>query len=88
MSATGGVKIRHQDEDTLGGMEWSRLEDCLPSAVPQMLEALDAEGKFPGRGDEDIVGPMQRDAFMAGAYVEDARSQRFWRSLAGKVGLR
>lgn len=88
MSATGGVKIRGSDDDVLAGMEWRRLEECLPSAVPQMLEALDAEGKFPGRGDEDIVGPMQRDAFMAGAYVEDARSQRFWKNLAGKVGLR
>ncbi|KAM3512088.1 hypothetical protein MY11210_004285 [Beauveria gryllotalpidicola] len=72
--------------DVYAGMEWKRLEDSLPSAVPQMIEALDAApGKFPSRGDEDIVGPMHREASMAGAY-EDTRS-RFWKSLGAKVGI-
>ncbi|OAA45566.1 hypothetical protein NOR_03355 [Metarhizium rileyi] len=74
-------------DDILAELEWRRLEDCLPSAVPQMLESLDADGKFPGRGDEDIVGPMQRDAVMVRARSEDAKS-RFWKTLADRVGLR
>lgn len=73
--------------DLFAGMEWRRLEECLPSAVPQMLEALDADGKFPERGDEDIVGPMQRDAFMIGSCADERRTPRFWRNLVGKVGL-
>ncbi|KAF1733819.1 hypothetical protein CRV24_005349 [Beauveria bassiana] len=72
--------------DAFAGMEWKRLEDSLPRAVPQMIEALDAApGKFPSRGDEDIVGPMHRETSMAGAY-EDTRS-RFWKSLGAKVGI-
>lgn len=86
VSAVTGYKLQ-PDADAFAGMEWRRLEDCLPSAVPQMLEALDADGKFPHRGDEDIVGPMQRDAFMVGACADAHRVPRFWRNLAGKVGL-
>lgn len=87
-SATGAAALKAASEDNIfAGVEWRRLEDCLPSAVPQMLEALDADGKFPNRGDEDIVGPMQRDAFMVGAYVEDSKTPRFWRNLVDKVGL-
>jgi hypothetical protein len=74
-------------DDALAELEWRRLEDCLPSAVPQMMESLDADGKFPGRGDEDIVGPMQRDAVMVRARSEDAKG-RFWKNLADRVGLR
>ncbi|KAG5992389.1 hypothetical protein E4U43_003798 [Claviceps pusilla] len=74
-------------DDLLAELEWRRVEDCLPSAVPQMLESLNADGKFPGRGDEDIVGPMQRDAVMARARSEDAKG-RFWKTIADKVGLR
>ncbi|CEJ92517.1 hypothetical protein VHEMI08166 [[Torrubiella] hemipterigena] len=93
VSAVTFTKMQQQQQlsqpiegDLFAGMEWRRLEECLPSAVPQMLEALDADGKFPMRGDEDIVGPMQRDAFMIGSCADDRRP-RFWRNLVGKVGL-
>lgn len=70
------------------GVEWKRLEDHIPGAVPQTIEAIDAaQGKFPGRGDEDIVGPMHREATMAGAYSEESLS-RFWKSLTGRVRRR
>lgn len=87
VSAHPGSVQQSPKGDVFAGMEWKRLEDSMPSAVPQILEALDAaQGKFPSRGDEDIVGPMHREACMAGAYNEDSRS-RFWKSLAGKVGI-
>lgn len=83
----GSVQQHSPQGDAFAGMEWNRLQDSMPSAVPQILEALDAaQGKFPSRGDEDIVGPMHREACMAGAYNEDSRS-RFWKSLVGKVGI-
>ncbi|ATY65548.1 hypothetical protein A9K55_001968 [Cordyceps militaris] len=80
--------VQHSPQgDAFAGMEWKRLEESMPSAVPQILEVLDAaQGKFPNRGDEDIVGPMHREASMAGAYNEDSRS-RFWKSLGAKVGI-
>ncbi|KAK2594377.1 hypothetical protein QQS21_007937 [Conoideocrella luteorostrata] len=85
-NAAALARLPAQD-DLIADLEWRRMDDCLPSAVPQMLESLNADGKFPGRGDEDIVGPMQRDAVMARARSEDAKG-RFWKSLADKVGLR
>lgn len=85
-NAAALARLPGQD-DLLAELEWRRLEDCLPSAVPQMMESLDADGKFPGRGDEDIVGPMQRDAVMVRARSEDAKG-RFWKSLVDRVGLR
>ncbi|UKZ78540.1 hypothetical protein TrVFT333_006286 [Trichoderma virens FT-333] len=75
----------HHD-DIYAAMQWRGRRGCLPSAVPQMLEALDAEGKFPGRGDEDIVGPMQRDAYMVRARSEE-KTPRFWKNLAEKLRL-
>ncbi|KAF4594846.1 only proline and serine are matching in the corresponding protein [Ophiocordyceps camponoti-floridani] len=77
----------HSSDDVLADLDWRRMDDCLPSAVPRMLESLDAQGKFPCRGDEDIVGPMQRAAVMARARSEDAKGH-FWRSIADKVGFR
>ncbi|KAJ4401900.1 hypothetical protein N0V82_010826 [Gnomoniopsis sp. IMI 355080] len=68
-------------------LDWDRLQDDAPTSVPRML---DAEGKFPDLGDEDIVGPMVRDAVMArdsGSDGENA-AKKFWKNLAGKVGLR
>lgn len=68
-------------------LTWDRLQDDAPTSVPRML---DAEGKFPDLGDEDIVGPMVRDAVMArdpGSDGENA-AKKFWKNLAGKVGLR
>ncbi|KAJ4155083.1 hypothetical protein LMH87_000348 [Akanthomyces muscarius] len=77
----------HHSPDVFAGVEWKRLEENLPSAVPQIIESLDAaQGKFPSRGDEDIVGPMHREASMAGAYSDDFRS-RFWKNLGAKVGI-
>ncbi|KAM0255350.1 hypothetical protein ACHAQJ_005870 [Trichoderma viride] len=82
----GGKSKAHQDDDLFAAMQWRGRRGCLPSAVPQMLEALDAEGKFPGRGDEDIVGPMQRDAYMVRARSEE-KTPRFWKNLAEKLRL-
>jgi hypothetical protein len=72
-------------DDVFAGMQWKRLEDGLPSAIPRLV---DADGKFPARGDEDIVGPMQRDEVMLRTHSEERKSARFWKNLAGKVGLR
>ncbi|CAN8104511.1 unnamed protein product [Discula destructiva] len=68
-------------------LAWDRLQEDAPTSVPRML---DAEGKFPALGDEDIVGPMVRDAVMARDPGQDAEAgaKRFWKNLAGKVGLR
>lgn len=86
-SGSGGAGLagRPRADEIFAGMEWRRLEDGVPSAVPRLL---DADGKFPARGDEDIVGPMQRDEVMVRAYSEERRGTRFWKHLAGKVGLR
>ncbi|KAK2606500.1 hypothetical protein N8I77_005243 [Diaporthe amygdali] len=68
-------------------LRWDRLQDDTPTAIPKML---DAEGKFPDLGDEDIVGPMVRDAVMVrdpGSEAENG-ARKFWKNLAGKVGLR
>ncbi|KAM0273890.1 hypothetical protein ACHAQH_008152 [Verticillium albo-atrum] len=61
--------------------------NATPAPMAMVPRLADAEGKFPERGDEDIVGPMVRDAFMVRAASED-RKGRFWRQLADKVGLR
>lgn len=83
-SVAAGLRGRLSQDDAYGNEQWRSMEDCLPSAVPQMLEALNAEGKFPGRGDEDIVGPMQRDAVMVRARSEEAKVPRFWRNFTEK----
>ncbi|KAI9155500.1 hypothetical protein HJFPF1_08084 [Paramyrothecium foliicola] len=87
-SAGTSIVGRPPTDDIFANMQWRRLEDAIPSAVPQMLEALDADGKFPNRGDVDIVGPMHRDEVMIRADSEERKSSRFWRHLADKVGLR
>ncbi|KAH7149064.1 hypothetical protein B0J13DRAFT_620967 [Dactylonectria estremocensis] len=86
-ASSGGAALlgRAPVDDVFAGMQWRRLEDGLPSAVPRLL---DGEGKFPARGDEDIVGPMQRDEVMLRTHSEERKGARFWKSLAGKVGLR
>lgn len=83
-SASAILRGRTANDD-FAGAEWRRLEENLPSAVPRML---DAEGKFPSRGDEDIVGPMHRAAAMARSHSEEKYGAKFWKNLAGKVGLR
>lgn len=86
-SSVGVVGRMHSHDDTFDDVQWQRMDDCQPSRVPRMLESLDAQGKFPCRGDEDIVGPMQRDAVMVRARSEEGKGH-FWRSLVDKVGFR
>ncbi|KAK6071743.1 hypothetical protein SCUP515_07747 [Seiridium cupressi] len=62
-----------------------KFDEDVPTAVPHM----DTEGKFPERGDEDIVGPMIREATMlVRGEGADKKTPNFWRNLAGRVGLR
>ncbi|KAL7921375.1 hypothetical protein ACQKWADRAFT_327628 [Trichoderma austrokoningii] len=82
----GHSRTRQDNEDLLVAMQWRGRKGCLPSAVPQMLEALDADGKFPLRGDEDIVGPMHRVPYMKRARSEE-KTPRFWKNLAEKLRL-
>ncbi|KAI8272789.1 hypothetical protein K4K56_002263 [Colletotrichum sp. SAR 10_98] len=86
-AGSGGSAIlrRPTNDDVFASEQWRRLEDGLPTTMPRLV---DAEGKFPERGDEDIVGPMERDTKMIRAGSEERKSSRFWRNLAGKVGLR
>jgi hypothetical protein len=86
-ASSGGAALlgRPPTDDVFAGMQWRRLEDGLPSAIPRLV---DADGKFPARGDEDIVGPMQRDEVMLRTHSEERKGARFWKNLAGKVGLR
>ncbi|KAI2610756.1 uncharacterized protein GGS25DRAFT_162951 [Hypoxylon fragiforme] len=61
-----------------------KFDEGVLTTVPKMY----AEGKFPERGDEDIVGPMVREATMMSMDSVDRKGSGFWRHLAGKVGLR
>ena len=83
-SASASIMGRPANDDFFAEMQWQRIEDNLPSAVPRML---DAEGKFPARGDEDIVGPMHRAETMARSHSEEKHGAKFWKNLAEKVGL-
>ncbi|KAH6657610.1 hypothetical protein BKA67DRAFT_532809 [Truncatella angustata] len=68
----------------------SGAADTLPKFNEDVLTAvphMDTEGKFPERGDEDIVGPMVRDAVML-VPGDERKNYNFWRTLAGRVGLR
>jgi hypothetical protein len=62
-------------------------EEMLPAAVPRMLSS---EGKFPERGDVDIIGPMVRDAvMMRESHDERKNGTSGWlKNLAEKVGFR
>ncbi|KAI1869546.1 hypothetical protein JX265_006636 [Neoarthrinium moseri] len=63
----------------------AKFDEDVLTAVPQM----DTEGKFPERGDEDIVGPMVREITMlVPGEAMDRKNSSFWRNLAGRVGLR
>jgi hypothetical protein len=64
---------------------WPRLDAAAPSAITQMLDATD---KFPDRGDEDIVGPMVRDEVMRRTHSEERKTNRFWKNLVEKVGIK
>lgn len=82
------IQSGHQEVGAAEQLRRGRQDDIPPSAIPRMLEA---EGKFPERGDVDIVGPMQRDAVMIRdlSPMDDRRNVSTWlKSLVGKVGLR
>ncbi|KAL8403934.1 hypothetical protein RB594_008985 [Gaeumannomyces avenae] len=74
--------------DASEALRWRRQqEEVSPSTVTRMI---DVKTKFPDLGDEDIVGPMVRDAAVA-RNLSPARERsacKFWRSLVGRVGLR
>ncbi|KAI1327646.1 hypothetical protein F5Y16DRAFT_189766 [Xylariaceae sp. FL0255] len=53
-----------------------------------IVPVMDGEGKFPERGDEDIVGPMVREATMSPIAGNDRKRPSFWRHLSDRVGLR
>ncbi|KAH8885809.1 hypothetical protein GQ53DRAFT_349294 [Thozetella sp. PMI_491] len=77
-----------QSKDALALVALRRApEDTAPATVPRMLSA---EGKFPERGDVDIVGPMTRDAVMVRDGPEEKRNgAALWlKNFAGKVGFR
>jgi len=61
-----------------------RRQDDAPAVVHRVLDAE----KFPHMGDEDIVGPMIRDAVMITSPAEKHTASKFWKSLVGKVSLR
>ncbi|KAI8634499.1 hypothetical protein F5Y19DRAFT_213352 [Xylariaceae sp. FL1651] len=61
-----------------------KFDESIITTVPVM----DGEGKFPERGDEDIVGPMVREATMTSLGVTDRKRPGFWRHLTDRVGLR
>lgn len=70
-------------------LQLMRQQDAAPPAVPRGM--LDAQGKFPDLGDVEIIGPMMRDAVMVREHGIEERqngASRFWKNLAGKVGLR
>ncbi|KAI1281599.1 hypothetical protein F5Y07DRAFT_264915 [Xylaria sp. FL0933] len=61
-----------------------KFDETIMTTVPVM----DGEGKFPERGDEDIVGPMAREVTMTSPTGSERRRPSFWRNLTDRVGLR
>lgn len=83
---------RHHDE-VASIIVISGAADSVPKFEEDVLTAvplMDTEGKFPERGDEDIVGPMVREATMLvpAEHADRKNTTSFWRALAGRVGLR
>ncbi|KAI0450385.1 hypothetical protein F5B21DRAFT_437621 [Xylaria acuta] len=64
-------------------MGCDKFDESIITTVPVM----DGEGKFPERGDEDIVGPMVREATMSSPTGTERRRPSFWRKLTDRVGL-
>ncbi|KAI0025278.1 hypothetical protein F4780DRAFT_424136 [Xylariomycetidae sp. FL0641] len=64
------------------------IHDKFDEAVPTTVPRMDAEGKFPERGDVDIVGPMVREAAMSPTGMADRKRPGFWRNLTDRVGLK
>ncbi|KAI0099298.1 hypothetical protein GGR51DRAFT_395322 [Nemania sp. FL0031] len=66
-------------------IDFDKFDENIITTVPIM----DGEGKFPERGDEDIVGPMVREATMTSPTGSERRRRpSFWRNLTDRVGLR
>lgn len=84
-SASAAPMGRRIDDVLFADEEWRRLDELPTSAVPRLM---DANGKFPERGDEDIVGPMHRAETMVRSHSEEKHGAKFWKNLVGKVGLR
>ncbi|RYO83808.1 hypothetical protein DL764_009421 [Monosporascus ibericus] len=79
---------------------WRRLHDDIAEAVvtsgvvahctqcdenvPTAMPDLNAEGKFPDRGDEDIIGPMVRQPTMADD-ATDRKRPSFWRRVTSPL---
>ncbi|RYP27355.1 hypothetical protein DL767_007727 [Monosporascus sp. MG133] len=79
---------------------WRRLHDDIAEAVvasgvvahctqcdenvPTAMPDLNAEGKFPDRGDEDIVGPMVRQPTMTDD-AADRKRPSFWRRVTSPL---
>lgn len=59
----------------------SQCDENIPTIMPNMPN-LNAEGKFPERGDEDIVGPMVRQASMTDV---DRKRPSLWRRVTGPL---
>ncbi|KAI1173008.1 hypothetical protein F4777DRAFT_480689 [Nemania sp. FL0916] len=62
--------------------------DTFDENVVTTIPIMDGEGKFPERGDEDIVGPMVREAIMTSPTGTERRRPSFWRNLTDRVSLR
>ncbi len=78
----------HKSAEALNTSHLRRAaNEVPPAAIPRMLSD---EGKFPERGDVDIIGPMIRDAVMVRDGVDDKKhGASVWlKNLVGKVGLR
>ncbi|EMR63268.1 putative only prolin and serin are matching in the corresponding protein [Eutypa lata UCREL1] len=56
----------------------TQCDENIPTTMPN----LNAEGKFPERGDEDIVGPMVRQASMTDV---DRKRPSLWRRFTGPL---
>ncbi|SPO05174.1 uncharacterized protein DNG_07860 [Cephalotrichum gorgonifer] len=85
VSSASGRGRSATEGGVFAGMEWRRIEESGPAALPRMLREDD---KFPSCGDEDIVGPMVREEVMVHARTSshDGRGARLWRNLIDRVG--
>ncbi|KAI0479456.1 hypothetical protein GGR56DRAFT_665179 [Xylariaceae sp. FL0804] len=75
-------------EAVVASGEASSCEKSVDAILTYSVPSMDDVGKFPQRGDEDIVGPMVREATMSSIGNLDRRRPRFWRQLSDRVGLR
>ncbi|KAL5606884.1 hypothetical protein BROUX41_003261 [Berkeleyomyces rouxiae] len=71
-------------KDATSGGQWRQLEGTISTVIPHLV---DGTGKFPYRGDEDIVGPMVRDAVMIRNHGDERKAGHFsfFRSFLDKI---